>query len=355
MQPQTPAQEGKPPEGDFRFGHRLRKVTLPDGSTDYERVPLTVEDVLHPEPDDKIPVRPIHAIDCRYLVNVLRARVKAEMPTRGIVYVSDDHLVDWGVPGQRHTSPDVGVFVDLKREVGLRDGTFDLKASGGRPLLVIEVVSPDERRENDVVHKVTEYYNAGVPLYVIVDQKKEDAPRVVKGFRWRSTGWEQLGNDPEGLLLEPLELFLDVKDGRVVCRDARTGGEPGDYETVSHERDSFSRELDEADRRIQEQGQALEHAVSESREQRLAREAADRAREAAEKREGEQAEARKAAEKLADAQKQARAAADQARAAAEKLAREQKQARDAADQAREAAEERIRQLEAALRALQPPA
>jgi len=85
----------------------------------------------------------------------------AELSSQPIVYVSDDHLVDWGVPGQRNTSPDVGVFVGLKEEVGLWAGTFDLKASGGRCLLVVEVVSPDRRRENDVVHKFREYYQAG--------------------------------------------------------------------------------------------------------------------------------------------------------------------------------------------------
>jgi Uma2 family endonuclease len=315
---------------------------------------LTLEDVLHPQPDDVIPVRPLHAIDCRYLVNVLRVRAAAELASWRIVYVSDDHLVDWGVPGQRNTSPDVAVFVGLEHEVGMEDGTFELKASGGRCLLVVEVVSPD-RRDNDVVHKFREYYNAGVPLYVIVDQEKEGGPRQVRGFRHRATGWEPLANDEQGLLLEPLHLWLDLKDGRVVCYDERTGRELGDYSRVVQE-------LEEADRRNQEQGQALEQAIHDHRAERLARQAA-------EKRAGEQRQAREAAEKRADEQRQAREAAErladqqrQAREAAEKLASEQKQSREAAEklvseqrQACEAAEERIRQLEEALRALQPPA
>jgi hypothetical protein len=228
MQPQTPTQDEQPPQGDFRFGYRLRQHTLPDGTTTYERVPLTMEDVLHPEPDDVIPVRPIHAIDCRYLVSVFRVRAAAELSARPIVYVSDDHLVNWGVPGQRDTSPDVGLFVGLNEQVEMEAGTFDLKASGGRCLLVVEVVSPD-RRHNDIIDKFREYYNAGVPLYVIVDQLKEGGPRSVRGFRHTSTGYEQLANDEQGLLLEPLHLFLGLKDGRVVCCDARTGRELKDY------------------------------------------------------------------------------------------------------------------------------
>jgi Uma2 family endonuclease len=352
MQPQTPAQ-GERPEDDFRFGYRLLPRTLPDGSTKYEQIPLTLEDVLHPEPDDVIPVRPTHAIDCRYLVNVFRVRAAAELSSQGLVYVSDDHLVDWGVPGQRNTSPDVAVFVGLKEEVEGEAGTFDLKVSGGRCVLVVEVVSPD-RRENDVIHKMREYFNARLPLYVIVDQEKEGGPRQVRGFRYRTTGWEQLANDELGLHLESLELYLGLKDGRVACYDVRTGREIGDYCRVVQE-------LEEADRRRQEQDQALEQAILDGREQRQGREAAEKlareqalAREAAEKEAYEQRQAREEAERQQRLQVKAREAAEKkvkeqtdAREAAEKLAREQKQAC-------ETAEERIRQLEAALRALQPP-
>src|SRR5262249_1134590 len=155
-------------------------------------------------------------------------------------------------------------------EVGMEEGTFDLKASGGRCVLVVEVVSPDERRENDVVHKYREYYQAGVPLYVIVDQEKEAGPRKVRGFRHRPSGYEELANDGQGRLLwGPLQLRLGVREGRVACYDARTGRELGDYSRIAQE-------LEEADRRIQEQEQALEQAISETREQRRAREAAEK-------------------------------------------------------------------------------
>jgi hypothetical protein len=295
------------------------------------------------------------------------------------------------VPGQRNTSPDVGVFAGLQHEVDVQEGTFDLHASAGRCVLVVEVVSPDERRKNDVVDKFREYHNAGVPLYAIIDQEKEDSPRQVRGWRHRPTGYEELPLDDQGrLLLGPLQLWLGLKNGRTVCYDARTGDELGDYCRIV-------RELEEADRRNQEQGLALEQAITETREQRLARETAERAREAAERLADEQRQARQAADQARQAADRARQAADQARLDAEKLAREQRQAREDAErqadeqrqarqaadqaredaerhqrheaearaaaekslveqkQAREAAEERIRQLEAALRALQPPA
>ena len=382
MRPQTPAQGEQPSEERFPFGYRMQPRTLPDGSVEFDAVPLTVEDVLHPEPDDVIPVRPAHAIDCRYLVGVFRVRAAAELSSQPIVYVSDDHLVDWGVPNQRDTSPDVAVFVGLKEPVPLEAGTFHLKASGGRCLLVVEVVSPDSRRENDVVHKVREYHQAGVPLYVIVDQEKEGGPRQVRALRHRRGGYEELPVDERGFLLDALQLRLGLKDGRVVCLDARTGRELGDYCRVS-------RELEEADRRIAEQEQALEQGIHDTREQRRVREAAEerereqtlrarppkdwptskpwreaaerlvneqtQAREAAEKREREHAQAREAAEKREREHAQAREeAVRQQRLLAEARETAEKQASDQR-RAREDAEERIRQLEASLpRCNHPP-
>src|SRR5262249_25680069 len=151
----------------------------------------TLEDVLHPEEDDEIPVRPIHALDCMYLADVFRTRSLGPP----VVYVSFDHAVDWGVPGQRDTSPDVGVFTGLARMPDLRGGSLDLKGLGGRCRLVVEVVSL-ERRVNDVVHKMAEYHAAEVPLYVIVDQETEDGPRSILGYRWRPSGWEVLAHAP---------------------------------------------------------------------------------------------------------------------------------------------------------------
>jgi hypothetical protein len=332
---------GQPPKPEFPYGWRFVRRTLPDGSTELEQVPLTLEDVLHPQEDDVIPVRPIHALDCVYLADVFRTRPLGP----AVTYVSFDHLVDWGVPGQRDTSPDVGVFVGLREPPRLAGGTLDLQGLGGRCLLFVEVVSP-ERRVNDVVHKFREYYLAGVPLYVLVDQEKEDGPRRILGYRWRSQGYEELASDEQGLYLEPLDLFLALgEQGRVVCRDAGSGRELGDYARLAQE-------LEAADRRILEQAQVIEDPVQQAREQARAREAAERlaqeqqaAREAAERlareherREREQQSACEAAERLAQEQRAAREAAE----------RRARETREAAAQQRQADEERIRELEAAL-------
>jgi colicin import membrane protein len=51
-----PPSKSQPPPGPdpFRYGWRYVRVTRPDGTVVLDRVPLTLEDVLHPEVGDII-------------------------------------------------------------------------------------------------------------------------------------------------------------------------------------------------------------------------------------------------------------------------------------------------------------
>src|SRR5262245_47937413 len=168
MIPPDPISSPPVPEVDpYRYGWRYVRRERPDGTADLEKVPLTLEDTLHPQEEDQIPVRPLHEMECSYLAGAFRSR-----PVHGepITFVAADWRIDWGVKGIEPHTPDVTVFVGLKEPPNLRRGTLRLAESGGRCVLAVEVVSPDTR-VNDVVHKVREYYQAGVPLYVIVDEE----------------------------------------------------------------------------------------------------------------------------------------------------------------------------------------
>src|SRR5262249_19180505 len=151
------------------------------------RVPLTLEDTVHPQEGDFIPERDDHELDCSYLAGVARAR----SPGPPHVRVTRDMLIDWGVPDQRNTSPDIAVFVGLPEPPTVGNGTFYLKPSGGRCLMVVEVVSPD-RRDNDLVRKPPEYHAAGVPLYVLIDQERPFGQRTLRAFRWEQQGYVPL-------------------------------------------------------------------------------------------------------------------------------------------------------------------
>jgi len=267
-----------------------------------ETVLLTLEDVLHPQEGDVIPENSVHEAERRYLSDLCHAR--EPRLDHGLVF--SDCIVDWGVAGLGNHSPDISVFAGVKVRPPEPIGIFHLRASGGRCLGAIELVSP-HTRSTDVKDKREEYHRAEIPLFIMVDQKKEGGPRQLRVFRYAPE--EYIEEHLETVVIVELGLRLGLKDNRVVCWDADTGEELGDY--------------------AQEQ-QARQTAEQEAREQAKARQAAEQARQAAE-------QAQQAAEQLAREQAQARQAAEQARQTAE--------------QARQAAEQRVRELEDQVRCL----
>ena len=82
-----------------------------------------------------------------------------------------DARVDWNLPGVRPLGPDIAVFRDVAERRNWK--TFDVAAEGARPEVVVEVTSPDTRK-NDVEDKFDFYRRAKVPLYVIADGIQDD-------------------------------------------------------------------------------------------------------------------------------------------------------------------------------------
>src|SRR5262249_51627210 len=151
----------------------------------------------------------------------------------------------------RNHSPDIAVFVGLRREHDPSSGLLDLLSLGGRCEMALEVVSPSTRN-NDVVAKFEHYHRIGIPLYIIIDQEKEGGPRKLRAYRRKPDRYVEIESDDQYRIDVPLlGLMLGMRDNRVVCYDLRTGKELGDYTRIV-------RELEEADRRAEEQQQAYE-------------------------------------------------------------------------------------------------
>jgi Uncharacterized protein conserved in cyanobacteria, COG4636 len=287
------------PEDDpFRYGWRYVRRPTPDDPDHLEQVPLTLEDVLHPEVGDFIVHSDRHETDRMYLTAVLRARLEAH----GQAIVLSDVRVAWDVPDLRPHGPDVMVIPGLRER---RDwSTFDVAEEGVRPALIIEITSP-ETRENDVVRKVAHYARAGVAQYVIVDNLGRRGERQLRLLDYRLVGDTYRLQPPDArgwVYLEVAGLWLGVEGDHVVCY-TDDGTAFGDYATV-----------------VQQAAEA--EARARAAEEQAQREAAARA----------------------EAEALARAAAEQAR-----MAEEQAQ-REAA--ARAALEARLRELETELRRLQ---
>jgi colicin import membrane protein len=287
------------PEDDpFRYGWRYVRRPTPDDPDHLEQVPLTLEDVLHPEVGDFIVHSDRHETDRMYLTAVLRARLEPH----GQAIVLSDVRVAWDVPDLRPHGPDVMVIPGLRER---RDwSTFDVAEEGVRPALIIEITSP-ETRENDVVRKVAHYARAGVAQYVIVDNLGRRGERQLRLLDYRLEGDTYRLQPPDArgwVYLEVAGLWLGVEGDHVVCY-TDDGTAFGDYATV-----------------VQQAAEA--EARARAAEEQAQREAAARA----------------------EAEALARAAAEQAR-----MAEEQAQ-REAA--ARAALEARLRELETELRRLQ---
>ncbi|MHB1424709.1 MAG: Uma2 family endonuclease [Gemmataceae bacterium] len=218
---------GIPSPDPFRFGWRYQGQIDPDGSKKSVQAPLTLDDVLHPQEGDRIPDKSQQSRDCNYFYGVLEWRLEGN--PHAVEF--NDCPINWGVPGLRNHSPDISVF-DGVNDPERNWKTFSVAVVGARPLLVIEIVSPDaheqQARDNDVVIKVGEYYRAGVPLYVIVDQEREGNSRQPIDYRRGARNYLRMRPDRQGrLLLTPVRLLLGLREERVVCWDADNGEEIG--------------------------------------------------------------------------------------------------------------------------------
>ena len=253
------------PPDPFRFGWRYVAQVGTDGRKRWVQVPLTLDDVLHPQEGDHIPENSQQERDRRYLASLLEMRL-ADKPD---MLVLSDCLIDWGVSGLRNHAPDVSVFEGVNNPQR-NWKTLSVVKEGARPVLAIEIVSPDahdkQARDNDVVTKVHEYYRAGVPLYLLVDQERDGALRRLIVYRRGARKYVRLRADGQGrLLLAPLRLRVGLRDERVVCWDADSGAELGDLSALAQERDAEAQARQIAEAALAEVQARLRELESQTR------------------------------------------------------------------------------------------
>ena len=309
----------------FRYGWRLVPRPTPDNPYHLEQVPLTLDDVLHPEVGDFIVHSDRHETDRMYLTAVLRARLE---PSRRAIVLSDVRIA-WDLPDLRAHGPDVMVIPGVRKRRNW--STFEVAVERARPALIIEIVSPDAR-ENDVVIKVEQYARAGVAQYVIVDDTGRGGVRRLRllDYRLEGTAYRLQEPDAEGRVhLAIADVWLGIRRDHVVCYDA-AGREIGDYVTVVRQAAKAEARAKQAAARARQEAAARAEAEARARQEAAAREAEAAARAEAEERARQEAAAREA----------------EARARAEAEERAQQEAA-----ARAEAEERLRELENELRRL----
>jgi Uma2 family endonuclease len=229
----APTRSPQPPKDDpFRLGWRYVKEITPEGEVIIQQVPLTDEDVLHPQEGDFIMITERHDRVRVYLKEAIKSFVGLQD-----ILVLSDHRIDWGSKYGWAHGPDVVAFSDVQGSYSIDSGTFRMAKFKAKPLFVVEVTSP-ATRDKDFGAKAREYFLVGVPVYVIVDLPSDEEPRDITlyGFRPGATEYEALPKDDKGRVwLAAVGLWLGVEGDVVYLEDAEGNRLPG-YEDLARQR-----------------------------------------------------------------------------------------------------------------------
>jgi colicin import membrane protein len=260
-------------EDPFAYGWREIFKRQPDGEWKRVRVPLTLEDILHPQVGDFQVHTDEHERFCIYLHMVLTAWLFND---KGAVVLHDTRVAweDFTPPAH---GPDIAVIFNVRERRNW--STFDTAEEGTKPSLIIEITSPGTRNV-DLISKVEEYAEAGVPYYVIVDtvrRKDQESRWRLLGYRLEDDYYVDFAADERGWLwLEPVRLWLVLEGNRLVCYD-ENGRLLEDYTTISQARAEAEARAAAAEARAA----AAEAKASEEAQARAAAEARIRQLEAA--------------------------------------------------------------------------
>ena len=247
---ETPTDLNEPvdPNDRFAYGWRYVRKILPDGSETRVQVPLTLEDILHPQEEDFRLQNDRHTQDLLYLRGVLQARLAEKMGA----FVLSDCRVAWNAEGTYGHGPDIAVIFKV-RKYG-EWGTFNVVDEGTRPALIIEVTSPSTR-STDLVDKRREYAAEEVPHYVIADIRTRGGVRSIIFHDYRlpassETYAEQPIGESGRIWLPEVGLSLGVESGSLALYEP-DGERKGTYVEVERGRIEAERSLmEEAETRI---------------------------------------------------------------------------------------------------------
>jgi Uma2 family endonuclease len=258
-----------PPDDPFYYGSRDVLHKLPDGTTQFEQIPLTLEDTLHPQEGDYIVESDLHGLLCDYIAAVIRSRFASD-PS---VLVLSDTGVYWDDPALSYThhSPDIAVIFGIKnRKPEYR--SFRVGTEGVRPRLIIELVSPNNR-VNDIETNVEQYHEVEIPTYIIADREHLGDPWKLIGYQRRPDTYIPLPSDANGRIwLQALGLWLGAVDTRLVCFD-RNGNEIGDYHAMVQQAKSERQRAETEKQRAETEKQRADAAEAKAKalEEELAR------------------------------------------------------------------------------------
>lgn len=200
------------PEYPFDIGYRWVK----DGRVDVQ-VPLTEEDFLHPQEDDRFMLTDAHTAAIEYVKHALKWN-RYDATFR----VFSDHRVDFQVAGVQPMGPDVIAFNRFDADWDPREGTIAVEDAGVEILMVAEMTS-QSTRFIDLGRKPDLYFRAGVPYYLIFDIHAGDLRNESELIAYRATrrGFVRIKENLEyGVWIPTVGLWFRFEGDAVVAHTA---------------------------------------------------------------------------------------------------------------------------------------
>jgi hypothetical protein len=238
----------------FYIGSRPITTVGPDGTKTTVFIPMTEEDFLHPQLEDRLSLTDFHTL----AVFDLRHAIVTSCRDQPNIRVLSDHLVDWQVGGLRPHSPDIAVFRDISPDWDFRDGqALRVKDAGAEVLAVIEVTS-DSTRHIDLGIKFDHFERVGIPYYLVADLAAPHGPPRMLGFRRTRQAFREMRQDPKlGFFVPELKLWFDLVGDRVQIAD-EDGRILPDAETLATELDFEKQRAESEKQRAEAEKQRAE-------------------------------------------------------------------------------------------------
>jgi hypothetical protein len=206
----------KLPDGyPFHIGSRIVRTMDASGKERSESIPLTEEDFLHPQEEDRFMIVDKHWVSVTYI----RQAIEFANEHRPAIRVFSDHRIDWEVEGILPHGPDVVVFDHFRKPWDDRESTLPVKTMEALPLAIIEVTS-EYTRHIDFEEKYLEYCDAGIPYYVIVDFHGPKRTMSILGFRRKAGEYSPMRKDPNlGYFIPGVNVFIRLEAENVIICD----------------------------------------------------------------------------------------------------------------------------------------
>jgi len=237
-QPATKVPDGYP----FHIGTRLVNHRNADGKiVRHEYVPLTLEDYLHPQEEDKFYLSNRHSITVRYLGHALELNLRDRPRLKTFI----EQRVDWQVDGIEPHAPDAVVLDGYAIPYDDTLGTVPVRDLGCVPLAVFEVTS-EATRHTDFGAKLDEFLDVGIPYFFAIDAAAPNGVPVILAMQRINERYRMMPEHPKlGFMIPELKLYFRWENDRLFVAD-REGNDIPDSATVGAELEA-SRQMAKAE------------------------------------------------------------------------------------------------------------